>query len=201
MTQEKTQYVNGRELFEELVIYHEAYKITKAAGLERPPITNKMASSIIRIANKLSNSYNFVNYTYKEELIADGILKCLEKIHLFDPLKSENVFAYATQLIYNEFLNRIKKEQKESSVKARLIREKMSSEFVQHGVDADTEDGGNSFVDFLKENDAYIDYIEVKKENAKNNVNPAMKHRNKSAYPTKKVAEIDVAFDLTSFEV
>lgn len=201
MTLEKTHYVNGKELYAELCVYHEAYKISLINGDERPPVTEKMASAIIRIANKLSKSWNFVNYSYRDELVQDGILKCLEKIHLFDPLKSENVFAYATQTIYNEFLNRIKKEQKESSVKARMIREKMSSEFVEHGVDSDNDDGSNGFVEFLKENDCLIDYFELKKDKEKE-VHPSLKHRNKTPYKTKAVVEKELpAFDLSSFEV
>ena len=195
----RKQYVNGKEFFDELVIYHEKYKITKAAGLDRPPITDKMASAIMRIANKLSNSWNFVNYTYKDEMVADGIMKCVEKIHLFDPLKSTNSFAYATQLIFNEFLARIKKEQHQTSVKARMIRDKMSDEFVQHGVDSSADDAGNTFVEFLKDVDCFTDYHE---ERAKKAVHPSLAHKNKTPYKKKDIvaAEVLPFHDLTSFE-
>lgn len=183
--EDRTQYVNGKEFFDELVIYHEKYNIAMINGEERPPITDKIASAIIRISNKLANTWNFVNYTYRDDMIADGILKCISKIHLFDPLKSTNGFAYATQLIYNEFLNRIKIEQHQSSVKAKLIREKMSSEFVEHGVDSATEDSGNSFVEFLLEVDCFHDYHLEKIEKDKKQPQVYVKHKNKTPYKKK----------------
>lgn len=193
-------YVNGKELFEELRVYHGKYKINKENGIERPPVTDTMAHAIVQIATRMSNSYNFVGYTYKDEMIADGILKSLSKIHLFDPLKSENVFAYVSQICWNAFINRITIEQNQSSVKARLIREKMSSEFVSHGVDADADDGSNAFVEFLKENDSYVDYNELRKEVA--TTSDTLKHRNKTAYVKKTVvaAEEIPVFDLSVFE-
>jgi DNA-directed RNA polymerase specialized sigma24 family protein len=198
-TAPKVQYVNGKDFFDELVIYHEKYKYSKANDLDIPPITDKIASAIVRIANKLSNSWNFVNYTYKDEMVQDGILKCLEKIHNFDPEKSTNGFAYATQLIFNEFLNRIKKEQHQSSVKAKMIREKMSMEFVEHGVDSDTESSGNAFVEFLKDVDCFTDYHEVRLEKVKKEIHPSLVHRNKSYAPKKVVEAKDIPLDLSEF--
>lgn len=192
-------YINGKELFEELKIYHAEYKQSLSDGLDKPQVSNKIAEAIIQIATRLSNSFNFVGYTYKDEMIADGILKCLDKVHRFDPNISENSFAFFTQICWNAAINRIKIEQKQSSVKAKLVREKMSSDFVAHGVDADNTDGTNSFVEFLKENDAFIDYIEesAKKENA---VNQNLKHRNKSGYATKKSVDVVESVNLFDLE-
>jgi hypothetical protein len=195
------EYINGKEFFEELKIYNVAYLESIKLGEGKPQVSDKIANAIVQISTRLMNSFNFVGYSFKDEMISDAILKCFDKVHRFDPSISENAFAFFTQCAYNAAINRIKIEQKESSVKARLIREKLSSEFVQHGVDADADDGSNSFVEFLKENDAYIDYIEVKKENIKNDINPSLKHRNKTAYPTKKVVEVIPVFDLSDFEV
>lgn len=194
-------YINGKEMFAELVIYHATYKASKELGEEKPQISDKIANSFIQIATRLSNSFNFVGYTYKDEFISDGIIKCLDKVHCFDPAKSENCFAYFTQVCWNAAILRIKTEQKQSSVKARMIREKMSSEFVAHGVDSDTDDGSNAFVEFLKENDSYIDYIELKKE--RSGVHDSFKHKNKTSYASKKnVVLVDdlPEFDLSQFE-
>lgn len=192
------EYINGRELFDELCLYLEDCKQAEANGLERPQVTNKIGAAIMQIANRMITSFRFNGYSYKEEMVSDGILKCFRKIHLFDTTRGENVFAYASQIIWNEFLFRIKKEQYQSSVKAKVIRQKMSSEFVDHGVDADADDGSNSFVEFLKENDAFVDYEELKK--TKLDKVPTLVHRNKTPYKKKieeklGVIEVDI-FDL-----
>lgn len=190
-------YINNKDLFEELKIYRAKYLQSLELGEERPQIPDSIASAIMRISNKLMNSFRFVNYSYKEEMIGDAILKCCAKIHLFDPERSENPFAYITQIAWNAAINRIKNEQDESSVKAKMIRETITSEFVEHA--AADDDTQNSFVAFLKENDVYVDYIEERAK--KNNIHPSLTHRNKFA-PVKKEAAVktDDSFDLTAFE-
>lgn len=194
-------YVNGKELTAELTIYHAAYVSSVELGEEKPQVSEVIGNAFIQIATRLSNSFNFIGYPYKEEMIGDGIIKCLNKVHRFDPSISENSFAFFTQICWNAAINRIKEEQKESSVKARMIREKMSSEFVAHGVDSDNDDGSNAFVEFLKENDSFVDYIDLKKQQILTAQPESSKHRNKTAY-VKKVVEVakEEYFDLTMFE-
>jgi len=193
-----SDYVNGKALYAELKIYHAEYQEAMKAGKDKPQMSNMIAIALMQIATRLSNSHNFVNYTYKDEFVADGIIKCVHKVHRFDPEKGENPFAYFTQICWNAAINRIKIEQHQSSVKARLVRDKMSSEFVEHGADADSDDGTNSFVEFMKENDCFIDYEEIKKEKIKG----VLVHRNKSGYNKKEVLEAEALpeFDLTQFE-
>lgn len=196
-------YISNKDLLTELIAYRAAYYSAKNAGQELPQVTDSIASAIIRIANKLSTSYNFVNYTYREEMISDGIIKCLDKIHLFDPTRSENPFAYITQICWNAFILRIKIEQNQSSIKAKMIREKMSSEYVSHGVDLEDVEASNAFVEFLKEHDAYVDYNQERAKKA-TEIHHSLKHRNKTAYVTKEDEPeelLDVEqFDLSMFE-
>ena len=58
------------------------------------------------------NKHNFINYPFKEEMIGDGIENCILYIKNFNPEKSNNPFAYFTQIIYYAFLRRIEKEKK-----------------------------------------------------------------------------------------
>jgi hypothetical protein len=71
----------------------------------------------MKIAEGLSHKPNFINYTYRDEMIADGIENCLMYFHNFNPEKSNNPFAYFTQIIYYAFLRRIQKEKKQLYVK------------------------------------------------------------------------------------
>ena len=195
-------YINGKAFFAELTIYHAQYVLSVREETEKPEMLNAIAHAIIQICTRLSNSFNFIGYTYKDEMISDAIVKCFAKVHRFDPSISENAFAFFTQCAYNAFINRIKIEQKQSSVKARIIREKMSSEFVAHGVDSDADDGSNAFVEFLKENDSFVDYIDQRKQKTQTGVPDSLKHRNKTAYSKKEAIEQEFLeeFDLSMFE-
>jgi len=54
-------------------------------------------------------------------MIGDGIENCVQYIHNFDPEKSNNPFAYFTQIIYYAFLRRIQKEKKQLEIKTKII--------------------------------------------------------------------------------
>ena len=71
----------------------------------------------MKIATRLSHKPNFMNYTFRDEMICDGIENCLQYIDNFDPDKSQNPFAYFTQIIYYAFIRRIQKEKKHLYVK------------------------------------------------------------------------------------
>ena len=82
-----------------------------------PPVTNYIGECFLKIATHLSYRPNFINYTYRDEMISDGIENCLQYVKNFNPEKSSNPFAYFTQIIYYAFLRRIQKEKKQTHVK------------------------------------------------------------------------------------
>ena len=67
-------------------------------------------------SNHLSYRPNFINYTYRDDMISDGIENCLQYLDNFDPDKSNNPFAYFTQIIYYAFIRRIQKEKKQTTL-------------------------------------------------------------------------------------
>jgi hypothetical protein len=87
----------------------------------KPQITNYIGECFLKIATHLSYRPNFINYTYRDEMIADGIENCLQYCSNFDPEKSKNPFAYFTQIIYYAFLRRIAKEKKQTHVRNKII--------------------------------------------------------------------------------
>jgi len=87
----------------------------------RPQITNYIGECFLKIATHLSYRPNFINYTYRDEMISDGIENCLQYCGNFDPEKSKNPFAYFTQIIYYAFLRRIAKEKKQTHVRNKMI--------------------------------------------------------------------------------
>lgn len=163
--QEKTRidYVDNKALYEEYLVYNKALKEAEEAGLPRPELTKKISLAILQIANNLSRRYNFVNYSYREDMVGDAIIKCVAKAHLFDPEKTKNPFAYLTTICFWEMVNRIKKEHHEVSIKSKYIRENLTSEFL-NAIEGEDGEFKNTFVEFLKDNDAYKDYTSDTKE-------------------------------------
>ena len=87
----------------------------------KPPIPRYIGECFLKIANHLSYRPNFINYTYRDEMISDGIENCLQYVHNFNPEKSKNPFAYFTQIIYYAFLRRIQQEKKQLEIKNKIL--------------------------------------------------------------------------------
>ena len=114
-------YVNNKEFLEAMVAWREKCSEAEQKGKEQPPVTNYIGECFLKIATHLSYRPNFINYTYRDEMISDGIENCLQYVANFNPEKSKNPFAYFTQIIYYAFLRRIQKEKKQTHVKNKMI--------------------------------------------------------------------------------
>jgi DNA-directed RNA polymerase specialized sigma24 family protein len=58
---------------------------------------------------------------FKEDMISDGIENCVQYIHNFNPEKSQNPFAYFTQIIHYAFLRRIQREKRQLEIKNKIL--------------------------------------------------------------------------------
>ena len=144
----KEHYVDNKRFLEEMKKYRK--KVLSARNRKRkdPPISNYIGECFLKIANHLSYRPNFINYTYKEDMISDGIENCLTYVANFDPEKSSNPFAYFTQIIYYAFIRRIQKEKKQTTIKQKLILKSGLDEIVRQ--EGDNEEYQNSYADFLR---------------------------------------------------
>lgn len=116
-TKKPKQYVNNADFLKALVEYKAKCQEASQKGLPEPKIPDYIGECWMKIAEGLSHKPNFINYTYRDEMIADGIENCLMYFSNFNPEKSNNPFAYFTQIIYYAFLRRIQKEKKQLYVK------------------------------------------------------------------------------------
>ena len=114
-------YVDNPTLFAEMLKYKAACEQAKLLDKPKPRIPDTIGRAILQIANRLATKHNFARYTYKEEMISDGIENCVRYIDNFDPEKTKNPFAYFTQILFFAYVRRIKAEKKESSKKHKLI--------------------------------------------------------------------------------
>ena len=143
-------YVNNKEFLIAMTEYKRLVNLSKESGEPKPPVTNYIGTCFLKIANHLSYRPNFINYTFRDDMISDGIENCLQYLDNFNPEKSNNPFAYFTQIIYYAFVRRIQKEKKQTTIKQRMIAESNYDDMtLQPGEDREFK---NMFSEFLKAN-------------------------------------------------
>ena len=151
-TKKKSEhYVNNKEFLQAMIEYKDRCDKADKRKRKRPPVTNYIGECFLKIANHLSYRPNFINYTFRDDMISDGIENCLQYLNNFNPNKSNNPFAYFTQIIYYAFIRRIQKEKKQSNIKYRMIEQANIDEFAVLPGDTNN-DYKNQFLEFLRKN-------------------------------------------------
>jgi len=94
-------YVDPKHFDDEIVKYYDSGHMS-----------NDLAEMVSKISHKLSYAPNFINYTYREEMVGDGIIRMFKALmsKKYDRVKGTNPFSYFTRIAFNAFRNRIKKE-------------------------------------------------------------------------------------------
>ena len=166
----KNHYINNKDFLAALIEYQADIADKAERGEKKPYVTDYIAR-VLQIAQRLSFRPNFINYTYKDDMISDGLENCLAYMHNFNPDKSNNPFAYFTQIIYYAFLRRIQKEKKQQFVKYKYFDngggfEQMDSlqEHDKESFDYINERGSTDFHIHIKE---FIDDMEAKEKEKK----------------------------------
>ena len=100
---EKPHYVNSKQFEEEIERYYKTDNMTKY-----------LAEAIRRIAYGLSFAPNFINYSYRDEMIGDAVVKMYQalKYKKFKLNQGFSPFSYFTTIAFHAFISRIKKEKK-----------------------------------------------------------------------------------------
>ena len=151
MAKQSNHYVDNEKFYEEIVKYRKELEYAEANGLPEPDMNNYIGDCIIKIATKFSYNNKFINYSYKEEMIGDGIEVCINGIKKFDYVNWQNPFAYLTQCCFYAFISRIKREKTQQYIRSEMIKEMGADSFDLQEVDLD-EDFRNDFVKFLESN-------------------------------------------------
>ena len=102
-SKKKEYYVNPKTFYEQIKDYYTTDNLD-----------DELAESINKIAIGLSYATNFINYTYKDEMVGDAIVKMFTalKHKKFNIDSHSNPFSYFTTIAYHAFINRIKKEKR-----------------------------------------------------------------------------------------
>lgn len=156
---QQEHYVNNKEFTAAVAEFNAKVKLAEAEGKTPPRMSNYIGECIYKIATRLSTRPNFINYTYRDEMICDGIENCIQYIKNFNVEKSNNAFAYITQICYYAFLRRIQKEKKQVFIKQKSIMESSVSLESFQTIDGQYDPAlTNTNVEWLKENMNHVNY-------------------------------------------
>ena len=160
---QKPHYVDNKKFLQAMVEYRNLRIKAEEESTKRPQVTNYIGECYLKIANHLSYRPNFINYTYRDDMISDGIENCLQYMDNFDPEKSKNPFAYFTQIIYYAFIRRIQKEKKQQQVKQKMIAN-FGEEQMMDQLEGDDTIYQSQMLEFLRRNSREEPAEEKKKE-------------------------------------
>lgn len=194
-------YVNNKEFSAAVSEYVLRAKVEKDAQREPPQITNYIAECLMKIANGLSRSPNFVNYSYREDMVMDAVENCIKAINNYNidsPTRTgnPNAFSYFTQISYYAFLRRIAKENKQSDIKRNLIEKGGIGNFAEFE-DSDIQIGETLIEKVRQRNDAFYD--DVKESTSKlltdDDDSPSTKPAAKRAVKAPRVGPLSMFID------
>lgn len=125
-------YINNKEFYKAIKEYHDAHKENK-----KTRIPNRVGECFLQIAKNLSKKASFSGYPFVEEMISDAVFDCVRYADKFDPDRFNNPFAYFTQICWNAFIRRIKKEKKHLYSTYKYINQSEIFGLLQQSSDAD----------------------------------------------------------------
>jgi len=151
----KRNYVNNPEFLEAIIAYKKLCNEAEDSGDPTPQVPNYIGQCIYQISTRLASKPNFSGYSYKDEMISDGLENAIQALGNFNPEKSSNPFAYFTQIIWYAFLRRIDKEKKQLYIKHKVtVNSVMNGTAVDGGEDTD---GAPAYIDL--NNDYMSDFV------------------------------------------
>lgn len=147
-------YISNKEFYALLVSYKEKCAEAEKENKPRPKIPDEVARCFLLLATRLSTKSNFSGYTYKDEMVGDGVENCIMACHNFDPEQSQNPFAYFTQIIWYAFLRRIKSEKRHTYVKYKALEHQVLEDILN-------DEDNSQFENFQIENEKMKPIIQM----------------------------------------
>lgn len=166
---QRPHYVDNKKFSLAVVEYVETVNEARETDSEIPKVTDYIATCFMKISEGLSHRPNFVRYTYREEMVMDGVENCLRainnyKIETATRTGNPNAFSYFTQICFFAFIRRITKEKKQQEIKFRFIEKMGIEDFAAMGMDDAGAQQTMEYVDTLRQR---IDKIRVKDDKIK----------------------------------
>lgn len=190
MSNKDEHYVDNKKLLRHLKEFRERRKKDPNA-----PVDDYIGWSILKIAERYTSRPNFAGYTYRQDMINTAVLNVLQYIGNFDPDKSNNPFAYITQIIHFACLRVIREEKTQQYVKYKSLQKF----YDENDIDVQESDTDNNFdmsnplydnmEDFINE---FEESVERMKQNRSANASPrTMKNKTEKKPKNQLVFEDD----------
>lgn len=129
-TEKSAHYVDNAKLYEAMVERKRLVAEAIAAGKPIPKVSEFIGACIWKIADNLSQKYQFRHYPFREDMVGDAVLHMITKVDNFNTDYGKNPFSYFTQTAYYQFLPTILAEKKGLAVKYKLTLERIATQEV-----------------------------------------------------------------------
>jgi hypothetical protein len=122
-------YINNAEMLKVIRDYREKCRVAAEEGKPKPQMPDYIGEKLYLIAEGLAKRYNFIGYSFIDEMKLDAIENCIAYFHNFNPdkvspktgKKYDNPHAYFTMVMWNAFVRRIQTEKKETLKKHKML--------------------------------------------------------------------------------
>lgn len=166
---EKSHYVDNEEMLTKYIEYQASRKKAIDEGRPEPELTRYLCECILKICTRTAFKYNFINYSFRDDMIGDAIENCFRGFNLFDPSRSKYIFSYFTTAAWRSFIRRIVNEDKETQAKGVMINEMDIDSLILQ--EHDNEDFKADFLEYMKEVSTFKVKEKRKKESKTNDEN------------------------------
>lgn len=158
-------YVDNVHLYNCFVEWYAQRAKAAEEGKPEPQPPRYISECIVQIPTRLSSKGNFAGYSFRDDMIGDAIENIIQYYRNFDPAKSQNPFAYLTQISYYAFLRRILKEKRQAYVKHKMLQNSDLLENISTQSHDDDGDYQVAFIETMKMNlrPELEEYFESKK--------------------------------------
>ena len=106
-------YFDNKRLTEVLEEYRLSLERWEANPIDnpKPSFPQELGKGILQIAEGVARRNGFKGYTFKRDMIGDGILHCMKYWRNFNPAKG-SLYSYLSQICFRAFIKRINAETK-----------------------------------------------------------------------------------------
>lgn len=113
MKKNTNYYIDKAKFYQEIVKWKNECAEAVKNNKEKPRLSNYIGKCIYDIANNTSLAPNFINYSFRTELVGDAIETCIKYFDSYDINDpSKNPFGYFTMVCWRAFVSRIGEEEK-----------------------------------------------------------------------------------------
>lgn len=165
-------YVSDKQFTANVIEYLAKCNDHESRGLEAPVIPRIIADDFIKLANKLGTRYNFIGYSFRDEMVSSAIYACCNKIRKFNVDIKASAYTFFSKVCWRAMVDVINAEEKHSYIKAKTFNSiDFDMETVDDTIDFGGEPSTNATADFMP----YFDIQEYENKIAAQKLKTKMK--------------------------